>query len=1070
LQPGKIYLINLKHTRAMKKTKSFSLSKLAIQNPSTIFLFMALIAVVGWISYTGLPREAAPDITWPHLYVTVPFPGATPNEVEAQITNKLEQELQNIEHLEELRSRSSNGYVTVDLKFDFDIDLDDARIKVREALDDVKADLPDEAEDWTIADFNLSEMPIMTINLSSKLGLLLLKDVAEDLRDKIKSIPGILEVNRFGGLEKEVQIRIDPEKLSFYKLDLNDITRTIQAENRTIPGGTMKVGPRELFIYVPGEVKSFHQIKEMIVSDDGGAQVRISDVADVRFAFKEVESRSRYEGVESISLEVSKRSGENLLVIANEVKEIVADFEKTYEGKISFILLDDNSEWVTKFVKDLENNIYTGMLFVFLVLFFFLGKRNAVFVGLAIPFSMLMSFMVLSLIGISLNFIVLFSLIVSLGLLVDNAIVIVENIYRHVQSGKGPVEAAIIGSGEVASPVIASTLTTLLVFFPMIYMPGIMGQFMGYLPKTLIVTLSCSLVVGLIFNPVLCSRLMKKPKKVKVVDEIELVKKSRFLVKYSNALTWTIDRPIRSLFIMAVFWFGMIFLYFGVVNPDSKSEFFPKEEPRAGIIRITSPEGTILKVSDSIVKEIEGEILPFSKYTDSIVSNVKSTNSKINLAFPDWEEWDGFRPGEKLEEIRALLNQFTGAEVRLDQRTNGPPVGRDINIEIRGENLDELQKVSNEVKNLIKNITGLVNLETSADSSRSQIRVDIDREKIARHGLTVTQVSSIIRTAFNGQDVSTYRVEQDEYDIIVRLDERFRRYDTDLESLFIKSPKGDSVPLGELIRVKREKAGSTIHHLDLKRIITVEGDSSKERSGAEVLKDVKKKLENFTLPVGITIAYSGADKSQKETQVFLVQSFGIAIFLIFVLLVTQFNSFVLPFIIMASVFASLAGVFMGMSIHGTPISIMMGGIGMISLAGIVVNNAIVLIDYIGQLRQRGHSTREAVVLAGMTRLRPVLLTAITTIIGLLPITLGMDIDFYRWPNIVVFGSEGGTFWKPMNLSIIYGLTVATFLTLFLVPVLYSLIDTTKAKFSRLKSRLFGRKQDEQIELAEPATD
>jgi multidrug efflux pump subunit AcrB len=1035
----------------------FSISKLAVKKPSTIFLFMVLIAVVGWVSYRDMPREASPDITWPHLYVTIPFPGATPSAVEAQITNKLEQELQNIEHMEEMKSRSANGYVTVDLKFDFGIDLDDARIDVREALDKVKPDLPEDAEDWTINEFNLSEEPIITINLSSDGGLLLLKEVAEDMKDRIKAIPGILEVTRFGGLEKEVQIRVDPEKLMFYELDLNDITNTIQEENKTIPGGTMKVGPRELFINVPGEITSFHELKELIIADYEGAQVRIKDVADVEFTFKEIESKSRYEGVESVSLEVSKRTGENLIEISNQIKEIVKEFEQRYQSKITFSVLNDNSTWVAKFVRDLENNIYTGMLFVFLVLFLFLGQRNAVFVGAAIPFSMLMSFMVLSAIGITLNFIVLFSLIISLGMLVDNAIVIVENIYRHVQAGKKPVEASIIGVSEVAMPVIASTLTTLLVFFPMIYMPGIMGEFMNYLPKTLIVTLTCSLVVGLIFNPVICSRLMKKPVKVQSADEVELVKQSKFLNRYSVALKWAIDHPTKSLGIMGGFWILMVVIYFGLVNPNGETEFFPKEEPREAVIRITPPQGTILEISDDFVKDVENEVLPFSKYSDSIVSNVEVDKSKITFKFPDWEEWDGYRPSGILEKIRGLMNSFTGAEVKLDQQTNGPPVGRDVNIELRGEDLKKLKDVSEEIKNMIKDIDGLVNLETSADSNRAQIKIAIDRERIARHGLRTVQVASVIRTAFNGKDVSTYRVDQDDYDIVVRLDERFRRYDTNLDSLYIKSPKGHIVPLSELATIKREKAGGTIYHLDLKRIITVEADSSRERSGAEVLKNVKSRLENYKLPEGITINYSGADKTQQETQDFLVRSFGIAIFLIFVLLVTQFNSFVLPFIILASVFASMAGVFMGMSIHGTPISVLMGGIGAISLAGIVVNNAIVLIDYTSQLRKRGYDSREAVVLAGMTRLRPVVLTAVTTILGLMPITMGMDIDFYRWPNVILFGSEGGTFWKPMNLSIIYGLSVATFLTLFLVPVLYSLIDKGQGKFNRFVTKISSKK-------------
>jgi multidrug efflux pump len=1044
----------------------FPLTQLAVRKPATIFLFMVLLAVAGVIAYRDLPREASPDIDWPHLYVTIPFPGATPGEVEAQITNKVEQELQNVDKLEEMRSRSANNLVTIDLKFAFGHDLAEARNKVREALERVRPELPDEADDWIINDFNLSEQPIMVVNLSSDAGLFWLKEVADDLRDRIKAVPGVLAVNRVGGLDKEVQVRVDAEKLRFYHLDLNSISSTITAENRTIPGGTVNVGPRELFITIPGEVSSIDEIRDMIIADYDGASVRIGDVADVRFTFRESTSHSRLNGVESVSLEVSKRIGENLTTVSREIRRQVDQMQAQLGEKVTLTVLHDDATWVDKFVRDLENNIYTGMLFVFLVLFLFLGRRNAVFVGIAIPFSMLMSFLVLSLVGITLNFIVLFSLIISLGLLVDNAIVIVENIYRHVQSGKSTIEAAIAGASEVAAPVITSTLTTLLAFFPLVFMPGIMGEFMNYLPKTLIITLSCSLVVGLLFNPVVCSRLMQKPTDGQTVDEVELVNRSRLLVRYRRMLEWVLGHRLLTLSFMAVFWIGMMGVYFQIVNPSGETEFFPKEEPREAVIRITAPQGTILEESDQIVRRVEDAVLPFRPYTDSIMAQVAGTDSRIKLGFPDWEHWTEARPSEIVERLRQLLPQFWGAEIRLDQRGGGgPPVGRDVNVEIKGDDLAVLKAVADDIKDRIVDVPGLVNLETSADSNRSRLNIAIDREKIARHGLRTAQLAAIIRTAFNGEKVSSFRRDQDEYDIIVRLDERYRQYDTDLSALYVMTPQGKPVPLSELATIRREPAEGAIHRLDLKRIITVEADASNERSGAEVLKEVRQRLADYPLPTGMTLNYAGADATQDETQDFLVKSFGVAVFLIFMLLVTQFNSLMLPFIILASVFASLSGVFLGMSLHGTPISILMGGIGVISLAGIVVNNAIVLIDYTGQLRSRGYAIKDAIVTAGMVRLRPVILTAVTTILGLIPITLGMDIDFYRWPDVIRFGSEGGTFWRPMNLSIIYGLSVATLLTLFLVPVLYSLNESGKQRLStliqlvgqRLKKRPTGTK-------------
>ncbi|MBT4290242.1 MAG: efflux RND transporter permease subunit [Deltaproteobacteria bacterium] len=1034
----------------------FKISTLAIKKPSTIFLFMLLVVLIGWTSYKALPREAAPDITWPHLYVTVPFPGATPNDIEAQITNKLEQELQNVEGMEELKSRTKNGMVTVDLKFDFGYDMDKARVKVREALDKVKPDLPDDAEDWIISEFSFSDEPILIVNLSSAVGLFYLKNAAEDLKDRLMSIPGILEVTRVGGLEKEVQIRINPEKLQFYNLDFNTVSDTIAAENKTIPGGLVKVGPRELYINVPGEFESIADIRKVIITYQNNSPVYLTDLANVQFTFKDIDKRSRLNTVESVSLEVSKRKGENLVHLSDSVKKIVDEEQKKFGTKIKFSILGDQSVFVKKLVSDLENNIFTGILFVFLVLFLFMGIRNAIFVGIAIPMSMLMSFTVLRWVGITLNFIVLFSLIVSLGMLVDNAIVIVENIYRHIQSGKSRIEAAITGVSEVAGPVIASTLTTLLAFFPIIFMPGIMGEFMNFLPKTLIITLSCSLVVGLIFNPVICATLMKVSEKKETLDEAELVRKSKFLMKYSKILEWTLRHPFYTLVIMLGFWVGMFMLYFGAVNTDKHTEFFPKEEAREAVIRIVSPQGTTLEASDKVVQKIENGAMDFKIHTDSIVSNVGGSESKIRLNFPNWEKWKTLRPSEVIEKIRNLLPSFSGADIKLDQRGGGgPPVGRPINVEVKGKFFKDIYKVTNDIKNLIKDVPGLVNLETSADSDRSEIKIIIDRDKIARHGLRISQVAGIIRTAFNGRDVSTYRVGQDEFDIIVRLDKKYRKYDSDLGDLQILTPQGESIVLREVAKISREQAGGTIHHLDLKRIITVEADASKERSGADVLTEVKERLKEYnkTVPAGITINYTGANKVQNEAQAFLVQSFFVAIFLIFLLLVTQFNSFIRPIIILATVIASLAGVVLGMSVHNLPISVLMGGIGTVSLAGIVVNNAIVLIDYIGQLRDKGYDYYDAIVVAGMVRLRPVVLTAVTTILGLLPISVGMDINFYRWPNVVVFGSEGGTFWLPMNLAIIYGLGVATFLTLFLVPVLYLLTEKSKIGLGNLKNRI-----------------
>lgn len=1026
----------------------FKLSKLAIYKPATMYILMLLIIFSGVSAYRSLPREAAPDIQIPLIIVSVPFPGASPAEVEAQIINKLEKELQNIDYLKQMKSTATDGAGVIRLEFTPDFNVDDAMDEVREKLDQAEPDLPEDAEDAVLKEINLSEEPILIVNLSGELGLVNLKKIADDLKDRIEAVAGILEVKRIGGLEKEVQVNVDPNKLKYYNLDLNKVSNTIIAENRSIPGGTISIGPMRYLINVPGEALSIEEIQDMIIISPGYAPVKIKDIADVEFTFKEIDSRSRLNGLESISLEISKRTGENLTRISKEIKAIVKEEEAQYEGKVQYTFLNDSSEFVDRLVSDLENNIFTGIIFVCVVLLLIMGGRNSLFVGLAIPFSMLMSFMILQWIGITLNFIVLFSLILALGMMVDNAIVIVENIYRHVQSGKSRREAAVVGVSEVALPVISSTITTLAAFFPLLYMPGIIGEFMNYLPKTLIITLSCSLLVGLIFNPVVCSTLMKPPKgQSGTLDEVALVEKSKLLVKYRTVLTWALRHPWLTLLGLGVFWWIIVFFYFLVSNPEGKTEFFPVQEPRSASLRIGAPFGTNLKTSDKIVKTVELDVLPYEKYTDAVIANVGESNqpwdSRIRLAFPDWQGWDEMRPSEVIEEIRGFLSKFVGAEIRLTQEEMGPPAGRAVNIELSGEDFEKMNETAEAIKALIKDVPGLVNLESDYDTNRSEIRVVIDRDKIARHNLRINQVAGLIRTAFNGREVSTYRIGQDEYDIVVRLDEKFRQYETDLASLFILTPNDTSIPLSELASVSREPTMGSLRHIDLKRVVTIVGDASKERSGADVLREIQTRLENFQFPAGVSISYTGANKEQRESQAFLIQSFIIAVFLIFMVLVTQFNSITLPFVILASVMASFSGVFLGMIIHRQPISILMGGIGTISLAGVVVNNAIVLIDYTNQLRKRGFSRQDAVVLAGMVRLRPVVLTAVTTLLGLLPITMGMDINFYRWPEVVVFGSEGGTFWKPMNFAVIYGLTVSTFMALIMVPILYSLNDAGK---------------------------
>ncbi|OGG96237.1 MAG: hypothetical protein A2527_04460 [Candidatus Lambdaproteobacteria bacterium RIFOXYD2_FULL_50_16] len=1029
----------------------FALSDLALERPASIYIFMLILIGMGFSAYNALPRESAPDIQIPMLFVTVPYRGASPEDVEALIIHKVETELQGLDNLKKISSTATEGAGMVTLEFQLGTDIDEVHTKVRESMDRVKGELPKDVEDYSITEINLSERPIMIVNLSGHFDGFQLRNIADDLKERIETIPGVLEVKRAGGLEREVKVEVDPDKLNYYQLDLNQVSDTIKNENTTIPAGDLEVGSMKYMIRVPGEIKSPAEIKEMVISAPGGVPIHVDDLAQVIYGYKEVTSRSRLNGLESVSLSVSKKSGENLVAIADRVKAIVSEEQARYGDKLKFTLLNDESKRIRSMVSDLENNIYTGMIMVVGLLMMVMGFKNSLFIGVSIPLSMLLTFIWLSWAGITLNFVVLFSLILALGMLVDNAIVVVENIYRHLETGLSPKEAAQVGVGEVAIPVISSTATTLVAFVPLLGMPGIAGEFMGYLPKTLILTLTASLFVGLILNPVLCSTLMHPHKDIQQKDEISMAENSRFLRMYRSSLLWALENRVKTLFMVITAWVVLAMVYFGVVLPKAGVEFFPGSEPGSATVEIEAPFGSTLATSDQIVRQIEASLVPYQPHTEAIVANVgqpqgsggsnggrTSHQSHITLSFPDWQERD-IKPSQVVAEIRKSFSQFGGALISLSKPSQGPPTGKPVNLELNGVDPKELKRLSLDIQGKIKDIEGLVNLADNFSSTRSEIQVRLDRQKIAQMGLNTMQVANLIRTAFNGREVSTWRVGKDEYDIVVRLDPRFRNSVTDISGLYLKTPSGQSVALSELAKVSTEPGKGSIRHIGGKQVITISGDAEGVPGGT-VLKRVQERLADFGLPRGYRIRYTGEDESRKEMQSYLGKSFLIAIFLIFLVLVTQFNSVLLPFIILTAVFMSFMGVFLGWIIHWSPLSIMMGGIGVISLAGVVVNNAIVLIDYINQLKAQGKSTRDALVLSGMLRMRPVLMTAITTILGLVPIVLGMDINFYR-SGIVAFGSESAAMWQPMARSVIYGLGVATALTLIVVPVIYSLMES-----------------------------
>ena len=1044
-------------------------SHIAIRNPVFVFIMVLVISIAGFQAYKSIPREAAPDIQIPLLIVSVPFPGSSPEDVESLISNKVEQELKTIKNLKEIGSTSSEGVSVLTLEFTSDFDISEARTKVREKMDQIKPDLPADAEDYQVTEINLSEQPLMILNLAGDMGLLGLTELADDVKEEIEGIPGILEVRRAGGLEKEIRVYVNPDKMNYYKLALNQVSSSISNENTNLPGGTITMGPTKYMIRVPGEFINPEGINEALISAPNQVPVRVRDIAQVVFGYKEVTSKSRLDGLESVSLSIVKRSGENLLAIRNEVKSIIQRLEKDYKEDVKFSILSDQGEHVQQIVKDLENNILTGFVLVFLVLLLVMGISNALLVAVAIPLSFLVSMIILNVMGFTLNIVVLFSLILSLGLLVDNAIVIVENIYRHRQAGKSRIEAAKLGTKEIAIPVTTSTITTVAAFFPLIFMPGIAGEFISFLPKTLIVTLSSSLFVALIINAVFCSTMMRVKVNKEVTsdfDELKLVDHSKILRIYQMILRSVLRFRFVTVIVFIFLFIGTFYWYGTNTFPRKRIEFFPKTEPSEAVVNITAPMGTTLEISDGYVTSVEGYIENDMDKLDAVVANVGQRRgsgasssgstttylSHVVLDFPSWQNWVE-KPSEIIKNLRQKLVKMVGVQVKLAEAQSGPPTGKAFNLEVQGKDFSKMIDSVEKIKKRIKDIPGLVDLTDDFDRSRPELKVIIDRDKASRLGFRARDIASTVRTAFNGKKVSVFRDGTEEYDIWVQLDQSFRKNQSDLASLFIFTPTGEPVRLSEIAKVDTGPSYGSIRHVDTERTITISGDAFRVPGPVLVMK-AQRVLKDLELPDGVRYKFTGENKGRQETQVFIGQALIIAICLILVVMIAQFNSIALPFIVITSVFMSVMGVLLGLIVHDRPFGIIMTGVGTVALAGIVVNNVIVMLDFVVKLRKRGFARNEAMVLASAVRFRPVLLTAVTTVIGLAPMAMGMDIDFSR-DSPIVFGSESGSFWKSMALAIMYGLGVATFLTLIMVPTLYSLIEDGRERIIKLLSKYFS---------------
>ncbi|MCY3545607.1 MAG: efflux RND transporter permease subunit [Gemmatimonadetes bacterium] len=1125
--------------RDRRTFKEFALTSLAVDSATSVVVLFAFVTVAGLVSYRAIPKESFPETEIPYVLVNTMYPGVSPADIESLVTRKIEDELKTIPDIKELTSTSVAGYSSVSAEFETSMNMSEALLKVRGKVDLARPELPSDAEDPFILELSMSDAPVMQVNIAGGYGLVRLKELGEELQERIESIPAVLRVELRGGLEREVKVDVDLAKLQYYNVSIDDVISAIRQENVNVPGGTIDVNGVDYLVRVDGEFDNPSVVGDLVVTTVAGRPVYVRDVATVEFGFAERDSYARLGEEPVVTLDVVKRSGENIIATAEAVRAEIDAMREIFPPSTVVSITSDMSADIGDMVSSLQNNIISGLVLIVGVLLFVLGLRTSVFVALSIPTSMFLSFVVLWLLGVSMNMVVLFSLILALGMLVDNAIVIVENIHRFIEEGWDRRAAAKKATGEVAIPVIAATATTLAAFTPLLFWPGMAGQFMRYLPITLIVTLSSSLFVALVIVPTLCS-LFLRPESTPhrrpinrngriallglgaivlfavamanpltaillVITAIALwILHAKLLERWGNAfvsggmprlvrwyerrLRWSLDHRILVLSLSVAALVVTIMVYLRFAAPV---EYFPEDIPPSTVfVAVEAPVGTAAGVTDSYARRLKDELAGIGGLDDveTVVTTVGGGGGggggpmgdggpsgpeagRITLGLADFEDrrHDVFATLAEMQE--RIGRDLAGAEVRVDKITEGPPSGPPVNIEISGEDPELLKDLAAEAVNLIEGAEvyrRLVGLESDMEEGRPELRVEVDREKASLYGLSTNEVGFAVRGAINGIEAAKYRTGNDEFDIIVRLREEDRGELTSLEDLTAFAD-GRQIPLLSVADWSVGEGYSSIRRKDLDRVATISAEVGSGYNSNDVRNEVEAVLEDFTsaLPPGYSLVFTGEQEDQQEAMQFLGTAFMAALMLIALILVSQFNSVVKPLIILSSVIMSTIGVLIGLLVFQMPFVIIMTGVGVISLAGIVVNNAIVLIDYIDVLRERdGMDRREALVQGGKTRLRPVLLTALTTALGLIPLAIGLNFDFFGLfaslaPELF-WGGEQAAWWGPMAVAVIVGIIFATFLTLILVPVLYSVVDDL--------ARLFKRREATVPEKGDPALD
>lgn len=1022
----------------------------ALSHARTVLSALFLILVSGSYAYVTIPKEADPDINIPIIYVSMSHDGISPEDAERLLIRPMEQELKTIEGVKEMRSTAYEGGANVTLEFEAGFDADVAMDDVRQQVDLAKPELPDDSDEPTVHEVNFSLFPVIVVTLSGDAPERTLIRLANDLQDRIEGISSVLKAEIAGDREEMVEILIDPVKIESYGLSPIDTVNAIRSSNLLVAAGAQDTGKGRFSLKVPGLFESVRDIVKMPVQTEGDAVITLGDIGEVRRGFKDTESFARVNGKTAIALEVSKRSGENIIDTIAEIRGVVEAerriWPETLRQVVQINYNSDKSDDIRQMLGDLQNNVIAAILLVMIVVIWALGVRTAGLVGMAIPGSFLTGILVLTAAGLTINIVVLFALILAVGMLVDGAIVVTEYADRKMTEGEPRITAYGLASKRMSWPIIASTATTLAAFLPLMFWPGVVGEFMKYLPLTLIATLAASLFMALIFVPTLGAYFGKPggtadPGAMHDLSgntNVDITKITGFTGRYLRSLDLALRHPGKVLFAAVLVLFG-VFYTFGQVGKGV--EFFPEVEPKFAKLQVKARGNLSVRERDSLMREVEERILAMQREHGEFESIYTRTGAEensqeaedvigtISLQFVDWQLR---RKADRiLAEAEERTRDIAGIHIDRRKEEQGPPTGKDIQLQISSRYPEAIEPVIIKVLTGLEEIGGFINVEDSRPIPGIDWELTTDRAQAAKFGASVDLIGRAVQLVSTGIKLAEYRPDDsdEELDVRARYPAEYRTIDQ-LDNIRVVTSAGQ-VPLSNFVERSAKPHTGKLNRTDGKRVMTVKADVAEDQLPDNKVKEITAWLKTANIDPRVRIEFKGENQEQKKAEAFLVKAFGVALFIMAVILVTQFNSFYSAFLILSAVIMSTIGVFIGLMVTGQPFGIVMNGIGVIALAGIVVNNNIVLIDTYDRLSETEQDSRMAILKTGAQRLRPVLLTTITTILGLTPMVMGINIDFIS--RDVTIGAPAMQWWGQLATSITFGLGFATILTLVVTP-------------------------------------